>query len=106
MEKNILTDSGGYQVYSLASNRKITEEGVQFKSHIDGSKHFFSPEEAIDIQKSIGADIVMAFDECPPYPCDYSYAKNSMNLTHRWLDRCISRFDSTLDKYNYKQIKI
>ena len=103
-EKNILTDSGGYQVYSLASNRKITEEGVQFKSHIDGSKHFFSPEEAIDIQKSIGADIVMAFDECPPYPCDYSYAKNSMNLTHRWLDRCISRFDSTPEKYNYKQM--
>ena len=103
-EKNILTDSGGYQVYSLASNRKITEEGVQFKSHIDGSKHFFSPEEAIDIQKSIGADIVMAFDECPPYPCDYSYAKNSMNLTHRWLDRCISRFNNTPAKYNYNQI--
>lgn len=103
-EKNILTDSGGYQVYSLASNRKITEEGVQFKSHIDGSKHFFSPEKAIDIQKSIGADIVMAFDECPPYPCDYSYAKNSMNLTHRWLDRCIIRFDSTPEKYNYKQM--
>ena len=103
-EKNILTDSGGYQVYSLASNRKITEEGVQFKSHIDGSKHFFSPEEAIDIQKSIGADIMMAFDECPPYPCDYSYAKNSMNLTHRWLDRCISRFDRTPEKYNYKQM--
>ena len=88
----------------MASNRKITEEGVQFKSHIDGSKHFFSPEEAIDIQKSIGADIVMAFDECPPYPCDYSYAKNSMNLTHRWLDRCIIRFDSTPEKYNYKQM--
>ena len=103
-EKNILTYSGGYQVYSLASNRKITEEGVQFKSHIDGSKHFFSPEEAIDIQKSIGADIVMAFDECPPYPCDYSYAKNSMNLTHRWLDRCISRFNNTPAKYDYNQI--
>ena len=85
-DQNILTDSGGYQVYSLSSNRKITEEGVQFKSHIDGSKHFFSPESAIDVQKSIGADIIMAFDECPPYPCDYSYAKNSMNLTHRWLD--------------------
>ena len=103
-EKNILTDSGGYQVYSLASNRKITEDGVQFKSHIDGSKHFFSPEEAIDIQKSIGADIIMAFDECPPYPCDYSYAKNSMNLTHRWLDRCISRFNNAPAKYNYKQM--
>ena len=103
-KKNILTDSGGHQVYSLASNRKITEEGVQFKSHIDGSKHFFSPEEAIDIQKSIGADIVMAFDECPPYPCDYSYAKNSMNLTHRWLDRCINRFNNTAAKYNYEQM--
>ncbi len=103
-EKNILTDSGGYQVYSLASNRKITEEGVQFKSHIDGSKHFFSPEYAIDIQRSIGADIIMAFDECPPYPCDYSYAKNSMNLTHRWLDRCISRLNNTSSKYNYEQI--
>ena len=88
-DRNILTDSGGYQVYSLSSNRKITEEGVQFKSHIDGSTHFFSPENAIDIQRSIGADIIMAFDECPPYPCDYSYAKNSMHLTHRWLDRCI-----------------
>ena len=103
-EQNILTDSGGYQVYSLSSNRKISEEGVQFKSHIDGSKHFFSPESAIDIQKSIGADIIMAFDECPPYPCDYSYAKNSMNLTHRWLDRCINQFNNTPPKYAYKQI--
>ena len=103
-DQNILTDSGGYQVYSLSSNRKITEEGVQFKSHIDGSKHFFSPESAIDIQKSIGADIIMAFDECPPYPCDYSYAKNSMNLTHRWLDRCINQFNDTPPKYGYEQI--
>ena len=103
-DQNILTDSGGYQVYSLSSNRKITEEGVQFKSHIDGSKHFFSPESAIDIQKSIGADIIMAFDECPPYPCDYSYAKNSMNLTHRWLDRCINQFKDTPAKYGYEQI--
>ena len=103
-DQNILTDSGGYQVYSLSSNRKITEEGVQFKSHIDGSKHFFSPESAIDVQKSIGADIIMAFDECPPYPCDYSYAKNSMNLTHRWLDRCINQFKDTTPKYGYEQI--
>ena len=103
-DQNILTDSGGYQVYSLSSNRKITEEGVQFKSHIDGSKHFFSPENAIDIQKSIGADIIMAFDECTPYPCEYSYAKNSMNLTHRWLDRCIDQFNDTPPKYNYEQI--
>ena len=103
-DQNILTDSGGYQVYSLSSNRKITEEGVQFKSHIDGSKHFFSPESAIDVQKSIGADIIMAFDECPPYPCDYSYAKNSMNLTHRWLDRCINQFTDTPPKYDYEQI--
>ena len=103
-DQNILTDSGGYQVYSLSSNRKITEEGVQFKSHIDGSKHFFSPESAVDVQKSIGADIIMAFDECPPYPCDYSYAKNSMNLTHRWLDRCISQFNDIPPKYGYEQI--
>ena len=103
-DRNILTDSGGYQVYSLSSNRKITEEGVQFKSHIDGSTHFFSPENAIDIQRSIGADIIMAFDECPPYPCDYSYAKNSMHLTHRWLDRCIDRFSNTFPKYDYEQI--
>ena len=103
-DRNILTDSGGYQVYSLSSNRKITEEGVQFKSHIDGSTHYFSPENAIDIQRSIGADIIMAFDECPPYPCDYSYAKNSMHLTHRWLDRCIDRFSNTFPKYDYEQI--
>ena len=103
-DRNILTDSGGCQVYSLSSNRKITEEGVQFKSHIDGSTHFFSPENAIDIQRSIGADIIMAFDECPPYPCDYSYAKNSMHITHRWLDRCIDRFSNTFPKYDYEQI--
>ena len=103
-KKNILTDSGGYQVYSLANSRKITEEGVQFKSHIDGSKHFFSPESAIDVQKLIGADIIMAFDECPPYPCEYGYAKNSMNLTHRWLDRCIDQFNKIPPKYGYEQI--
>ncbi|MFL2643389.1 MAG: tRNA guanosine(34) transglycosylase Tgt [Flavobacteriales bacterium] len=100
---NILTDSGGYQVYSLASNRKITNDGVKFKNHIDGSTHLFTPEKVIDIQRSIGADIIMAFDECPPYPCDYDYAKNSMNLTHKWLDRCIKRFNSTEKKYEYEQ---
>jgi queuine tRNA-ribosyltransferase len=99
----ILTDSGGYQVYSLSSRRKIKEEGVTFQSHIDGSKHFFSPERAIDIQRSIGADIIMAFDECPPYPCDYGYAKNSMELTHRWLKRCCDRFDETEGRYGYGQ---
>ena len=100
---NILTDSGGYQVYSLASNRKITDDGVKFKNHIDGSSHLFTPEKVIDIQRSIGADIIMAFDECPPYPCDYDYAKNSMKLTHKWLDRCIKRFNSTENKYEYEQ---
>ena len=93
--KPMLTDSGGFQVYSLSGIRKITEEGVKFQSPIDGSKHFFSPERAIEIQHSIGADIIMAFDECTPFPCDYSYAKNSMHLTHRWLDRCFSYFDNT-----------
>ena len=102
--KNILTDSGGYQVYSLSSNRKINENGVEFKSHIDGSKHLFTPEYAIEIQNSIGANIIMAFDECPAYPCDYSYAKNSMHLTHRWLDRCLSKFNSIDEKYGFKQI--
>ena len=102
-ERNILTDSGGYQVYSLASNRKITDDGVRFKSHIDGSTHLFTPESVVDIQRSIGADIIMAFDECPPYPCEYNYAKNSMNLTHKWLDRCINRFDSSDNKYGYDQ---
>ena len=99
----ILTDSGGYQVYSLAANRKIREEGVAFQSHIDGSKHFFTPEKIIDIQRIIGADIVMAFDECTPFPCDYIYAKNSMHLTNRWLDRCIAHFEDTENKYEYEQ---
>ncbi len=99
----ILTDSGGYQVFSLASNRKIKEEGVVFQSHIDGSKHLFSPEYVMDIQRSIGADIIMAFDECPPYPSDYTYAKKSMDLTHRWLDRCFTRLNETPDKYGYTQ---
>jgi queuine tRNA-ribosyltransferase len=102
-DRPILTDSGGYQVYSLGANRKINEEGVVFKSHIDGSKHTFTPEKVMDVQRSIGADIIMAFDECTPYPCEYDYAKNSMHLTHRWLDRCIKRVDSTSSPYNYKQ---
>ncbi|MCB0492548.1 MAG: tRNA guanosine(34) transglycosylase Tgt [Cyclobacteriaceae bacterium] len=100
----ILTDSGGYQVYSLSENRKINEEGVTFKSHIDGSKHFFSPEIAMDIQRSIGADIIMAFDECTPYPCDYEYARKSMELTHRWLNRCADRIKNTEPKYGYDQV--
>lgn len=99
----ILTDSGGYQVYSLAEKRKITEEAVKFQSHVDGSRHEFSPERVMDIQRTIGADIIMAFDECTPYPCDYDYAKKSMALTHRWLDRCIDRFDHTEPVYDYKQ---
>lgn len=99
----ILTDSGGYQVFSLANNRKINEEGVIFQSHIDGSKHLFTPEKVMDIQRVIGADILMAFDECPPYPSDYAYAQKSMELTHRWLDRCIDRFNETPDKYGYTQ---
>jgi queuine tRNA-ribosyltransferase len=99
----ILTDSGGYQVYSLSGSRKINEEGVKFQSHIDGSYHFFTPERAIDIQKSIGADIIMAFDECTPYPCDYEYAKNSMGMTHRWLKRCMNQMNSTPSKYGYTQ---
>ena len=101
--KNILTDSGGYQVYSLADNRKITEEGVKFKSHIDGSTHWFTPENVMDTQRKIGADIIMAFDECPPYPCDYSYAKKSMHMTHRWLDRCFDRFNETEARYGFEQ---
>ncbi|WP_460977446.1 tRNA guanosine(34) transglycosylase Tgt [Spirosoma knui] len=99
----ILTDSGGYQVYSLSNTRKIKEEGVTFKSHIDGSKHIFTPEGVMDIQRTIGADIIMAFDECTPYPCEYTYARQSMEMTHRWLDRCITRFDSTEGHYGYKQ---
>ncbi len=102
-DKPILTDSGGYQVYSLSGMRKINEEGVKFASHIDGSKHLFTPENVIDIQRNIGADIIMAFDECTPYPCEKNYAQNSMHMTHRWLDRCIARFESTGDLYNYKQ---
>jgi queuine tRNA-ribosyltransferase len=101
--KPILTDSGGYQVYSLSQMRKIKEEGVTFSSHIDGSKHFFTPEFAIDIQRKIGGDIIMAFDECTPYPCDYDYAKKSLGLTHRWLKRCCSHFDSQPPVYDYEQ---
>ncbi|SNR60007.1 tRNA guanosine(34) transglycosylase Tgt [Lutibacter flavus] len=100
---NILTDSGGYQVYSLSERRKIKEEGVKFKSHIDGSYHTFTPENVMEIQRSIGADIIMAFDECTPYPCDYSYAKRSMHMTHRWLERCITHLDKTPLKYDYNQ---
>jgi queuine tRNA-ribosyltransferase len=102
-KKPLLTDSGGYQVYSLGANRKITEEGVVFKSHIDGSRHHFTPENVMDIQRSIGADIIMAFDECTPYPCDYTYAKDSMNMTHRWLKRCVDRVNKTESKYGYEQ---
>ena len=99
----ILTDSGGYQVYSLSNNRKIKEEGVVFKSHIDGSKHTFTPENVMDIQRSIGADIVMAFDECPPYPCDKKYASDSLNITHKWLNRCFNQWNNTEPKYGYNQ---
>ena len=102
-DRNILTDSGGYQVYSFSSTRKIKEEGVRFKSHIDGSYHFFSPEKSMEIQRSIGADIIMAFDECTPYPCEYAYAKRSMHMTHRWLDRCISYLQENAPKYGYHQ---
>lgn len=102
-EKPMLTDSGGYQVYSLADKRKITEEGVKFQSHIDGSYHVFTPESAMDIQRTIGADIMMAFDECTPYPCEYDYAKKSMGLTHRWLKRCCEHFDASRGKYGYEQ---
>ena len=107
-QRPILTDSGGYQVYSLSNTRKIKEEGVTFKSHIDGSSHRFTPEGVMDIQRTIGADIIMAFDECTPYPCEYEYARKSMEMTHRWLDRCITRFDETEDNpvgghYGYRQ---
>src|SRR3984885_7100036 len=101
--KPILTDSGGYQVFSLANNRKIKEEGVVFQSHIDGSKHLFTPEIVIDTQRSIGADIIMAFDECPPYPSEYAYAQKSMELTHRWLARCVKQMGETESKYGYEQ---
>ena len=102
-KKPILTDSGGYQVYSLSDKRKIKEEGVKFQSHIDGSYHLFTPENVMDIQRTIGADIIMAFDECTPYPCDFKYAKKSMLMTHRWLKRCCERFDNTEAKYGYEQ---
>ena len=102
-DRNILTDSGGYQVYSLSANRKIKEEGVKFKSHIDGSYHIFTPENVMEIQRTIGADIIMAFDECTPYPCDYNYAKRSMKMTHRWLDRCVNHLDKVPVKYGYDQ---
>ncbi|MBV9987315.1 MAG: tRNA guanosine(34) transglycosylase Tgt [Chitinophagaceae bacterium] len=102
-DRPVLTDSGGYQVFSLAANRKIKEEGVMFQSHIDGSRHLFTPEYVMDIQRSIGADIIMAFDECPPYPSDYTYARTSMELTHRWLDRCFARLAETPDRYGYTQ---
>lgn len=101
--KPMLTDSGGFQVYSLAHRRKITEEGVKFASHIDGSYHLFTPEGVIDIQRAIGADIIMAFDECTPYPCDYTYAKNSLGLTHRWLDRCLAHMKKGEGNYGYAQ---
>ena len=102
-DRPILTDSGGYQVYSLADKRKIKEEGVTFQSHIDGSKHVFSPEYVMDIQRKIGADIIMAFDECTPYPCEKDYAEKSMHMTHRWLKRCCTRFDETPSLYGYDQ---
>jgi len=102
-DRSILTDSGGYQVFSLAGTRKISEEGVMFQSHIDGSRHLFSPEKVMDIQRSIGGDIVMAFDECTPYPSEYGYVEKSMRLTHRWLDRCWERFHEMPDKYGYTQ---
>jgi queuine tRNA-ribosyltransferase len=101
--KPILTDSGGFQVYSLSGSRKITENGVMFQSHIDGSRHLFTPENVMDTQRSIGADIMMAFDECTPFPCEYDYAKNSLDRTHRWLQRCIKQFDNTPSKYDYSQ---
>jgi queuine tRNA-ribosyltransferase len=102
-KKPVLTDSGGYQVFSLSAQRKITEEGAHFRSHIDGSKHLFTPERVMEIQRTIGADIMMAFDECTPWPCEYDYAQKSMELTHRWLDRCIAHFDQTPPKYGHRQ---
>lgn len=102
-DRPILTDSGGYQIFSLSNQRKLTEEGALFHSHIDGSKHFFTPENVMDIQRTIGADIIMAFDECPPYPSDYAYAKKSLELTNNWLKRCVTRFNETEGKYGYSQ---
>lgn len=102
-DRPILTDSGGYQVYSLSGRRKIKEAGVNFKSHIDGSMHFFSPENVMEVQRTIGADIIMAFDECTPYPCDFKYARRSMHMTHRWLDRCMNHLEKLPYKYGYSQ---
>ncbi|OFX90111.1 MAG: tRNA guanosine(34) transglycosylase Tgt [Bacteroidetes bacterium GWF2_33_16] len=102
-DRPILTDSGGYQVFSLSANRKLKDDGAHFSSHIDGSKHLFTPESIVDIQRIIGADIIMAFDECTPYPCDYKYAKNSMDLTHKWLKRGLNHFDSTEPLYGHSQ---
>lgn len=102
-DRPMLTDSGGFQVYSLSGARQINEEGVTFQSHVDGSYHFFTPERAVDIQRSIGADIIMAFDECTPYPCEYDYARSSMHMTHRWLKRCMNQMDRTEPKYGYEQ---
>ena len=102
-DRPILTDSGGFQVFSLTGIRKLTEDGCEFRSHIDGSKHFFSPERVMDIERTIGADIIMAFDECPPGTADYAYAQNSLTLTHNWLERCVTQFNSTLPKYGYHQ---
>jgi queuine tRNA-ribosyltransferase len=102
-QRPILTDSGGYQVYSLSHRRKLNEQGVTFQSHIDGSKHLFTPENVMDTQRIIGADLIMAFDECTPYPCEYAYAKKSLKITHDWLKRCIERFDSTESLYGYEQ---
>src|SRR5919206_4383683 len=102
-DRPILTDSGGYQVFSLAANRKINEEGVMFQSHIDGSKHLFTPEKVMDMERTIGADIMMAFDECPPANSEYRYARNSMDLTHRWLDRCFTHFNNTPDRWGHTQ---
>ena len=103
-DRALLTDSGGYQVYSLSGNRKIREEGVQFQSHIDGSRHFFTPESVMDLQRTIGADIIMAFDECTPYPCDYRYAEESMHMTHRWLDRCLAHLKESPPVYGFEQL--
>jgi queuine tRNA-ribosyltransferase len=102
-DRPILTDSGGYQVFSLSDRRKITEKGAVFQSHIDGSKHLFSPETVMDIQRKIGADIIMAFDECTPWPCDFTYARKSMEMTHRWLDRCIAQLEISPELYGYEQ---
>lgn len=102
-DRPILTDSGGFQVFSLSDNRKLHEEGAEFRSHLDGSKHMFTPEKVMDIERSIGADIIMAFDECCPGDADYNYAKQSLGLTERWLDRCFARFNSTEPKYGYRQ---